>query len=136
MKCAMEMVAIATAEKARQEMEAMKKAEIHRIEVIRKTIEWCEEIGKKLEEMSYAGKIPRYSLCMNRDLTNEMWSSNRDYADKRLSWHYGQELDFPTMEKWFSQYCFQVRIVNSFGWRYNFGQIRLSDIFIEPAPQC
>jgi hypothetical protein len=143
MKCALELQAIAATkkeEKRRQEAEAEAKRQT---EIFNQTIEYCEQIGKKLEEKANAGYAPEVRFLFDYDYyhPNQGYAMEKDakslYADKRPTHsQIGKKFDLDVMTKWFDHYCFTVRHYTTGAWRYGSGYTRVYSVIIEPNREC
>jgi hypothetical protein len=143
MKCALELQAIAATkkeEKRRQEAEAEAKRQT---EIFNRTIEYCEQIGKKLEEKANAGYTPEVRFLFDYDYynPNQGYAMKKDsrslYADKRTTHsRTGEKFDLDVMTKWFDQYCFTLRHSTTGAWSYGSGCTRVYSVVIEPSPEC
>ena len=137
MKCALELMAIATARandiaRAKAEREARE-----REERIKCTIQICEEIGAKLEQKALKGETPTFILRIDK-YNRTLNSSNSEYADKRTSYYpskmAGIEMDY--LQEWFAQYCFTVEIKTFDFWHYGCGEQTGYALTIKPNPEC
>lgn len=143
MKCALELQTIAAAkmeEKRLQEAEAEAKRQT---EIFNQTIEYCEQIGKKLEEKANAGHTPEVRFLFDYDYynPNQGYAMKKDsrslYADKRTTHsRTGEKFDLDVMTKWFDQYCFTLRHSTTGAWSYGSGCTRVYSVVIEPSPEC
>ena len=143
MKCALELQTIAATkieEKRRREAEAEAKRQT---EIFNQTIEYCEQIGKKLEEKANAGYAPEVRFLFDYDFSNPnqgraMEEDARSlYADKRPTHsRIGKKFDLDVMTKWFDRYCFTVRHYTTGAWSYGSGCTRVYSVVIEPNPEC
>ena len=143
MKCALELHTIAAAkieEKRRREAEV--EAE-RQVEIFNQTIEYCEQIGRKLEEKANAGYTPEVQFLFDYDYYNPNQGyamekdSKRLYADKRATHsRIGKKFDLDVMAKWFDRYCFTLRHHTTGAWSYGSGCTRVYSVIIEPNPEC
>ena len=139
MKCAMELMATATARKIEIENEKIAERERYLAKVRKNTIAWCEKIGCQLEEMANQGKSPIFSFVFSEINGDgyEMVSNTTLYADHRESWHStGEKLSLAIIAEWFSQYCFSVYKQKIKVWRYGLGQLNALGVTIKPTPDC
>ena len=137
MKCALELMVIATTRaeeivRAKAEREARE-----REERIKCTIQVCEEIGAKLEKKAEQGETPIYVLRIDK-YNRTLNASNSEYADKRISYYpskmAGLEKDY--LQEWFAQYCFTVEIKTFDFWQYGCGEQTGYTLTIKPNPEC
>ena len=137
MKCAMELITIATKIATEQET-TRRMEEARKIAKTRKdTLEFCEKMANKIEQLAESGKYPIVSFCVDEDYST-MTPTYKDYADGKLSYKYvgTVEVNFEIIQEWFSDYCFQVK-KESYTYRmYGFGYQNGYKITIEPAPEC
>ena len=138
MKCALELVAIASAkaeEIAREkELQKMREKESRRAE----TLKLCERLGAELEQQANEGKVPSVSFRCSGEEGRELVKTYDDYADKRLSYRVrGEAIDLDILKEWFAQFCFEVTVSNFDYYRYGFGWcMNGCSVNIKPSPEC
>jgi hypothetical protein len=137
MKCALELMAIATVKaeeiaKAKAEREARE-----REERIKCAIQICEEIGAKLERMAEQGETPTYTLYVNR-FYRTLNATTSEYADGRTSYYASRNVSFEMdyLKEWFAQYCFIVEKKSFDFWQYGSGEQTGYALTIKPNPEC
>lgn len=135
MRCSMDLMTTAMVVQEEQRVAKQIAEEKHQIEVMEKTVKWCEEVGKILEEKAEKGFSPRHTFVMWG--ADEMIATYDDYADRRKSYKYsGNELNLGVIKEWFKQYCFTLDIQEIEFWKYFYGKVRGLSITIEPDPIC
>lgn len=136
MKCAMELMTVATVraeeikieEAIRKEREAKEKRE--------RTIAYCERLGNLLESKANAGKIPETNFVCSSDGCL-LSATTSDYADRRISYNKTKVvIDFALMAEWFAQYCFEVNLRDFEYWYYGCGKWHGYNVIIRPKPVC
>jgi hypothetical protein len=136
MKCALELVTVATMiaeQKAKEEAERKARLEAEKRE---RTLAFCEKIGEKLEEKANQGNKPCYYFdCTNR--YEPMRSTRKEYADGRES-HIVTDgnMSLKLMKEWFKPYCFIVKVEEMQYWHYGCGHKNGYSISIVPDPDC
>lgn len=136
MKCALELQMIATVKAEENEaLEAIRR-ETARRKLIADTITICEGIGTELEKLANKGKQPRFEFMCSFEQNEMLRTTYRDYADRRESFAHAGYFDMNTLKEWFSNYCFDVQLNSTYGWRYNWGEVRMYRVVIVPNAEC
>ena len=143
MKCALELQAIATA-RSEEKRRLKEKAEAERqAQIYSQTIEYCEQIGKKLEEKAEDGRVPDVHFYFRPEYGNPnqgcalKQDSRSLYADKRTTHSLdGNTFDLSVMAEWFKHYCFVLRYSETGTWAYGAGLTTAYLVTIKPSPEC
>lgn len=150
MKCAGELIAISleNAEKKRireeqERLERERKA-VERLKILKKrTVNWCEKIGKILEEKATNAQPLEYNiiLCesnLTKDICYTLEKVPSRYSDNRADYsvNYNEEIYLPTITEFFEKYCFKVSYWTERIYSYGSGARRAVRVIIKPAPQC
>lgn len=103
-----------------------------------RTIEFCEKLGRELEEQAEKGETPIIRFdCENSDFPRLLVATRKEYADRRVSHNpIGEPLDLNLIIEWFAQYCFEVNCRKCWTWHYGYGQVNYYWVTIAPQPQC
>jgi hypothetical protein len=138
MRCAFDLQMIAKVraeENAKAELLRQRQEDMARTA---RTIEFCEKLGRQLEEMAEKGQTPIIRFdCENSNFPRLLVSTRNDYADRRTSHRStGEPFDLNLMKEWFAQYCFEVDCHKSWTWHYGCGQVSYYWVTISPQPQC
>lgn len=136
MKCALELQMLAAVKAEENAIAEAARKEAARRELIAKTIAFCEDIGVELEMLANKGKKPRFEFMCSWDLDEVLRATYRDYADRRESYTRASRFDMDTLKEWFANYCFDVQLDPTHGWRYNWGEIRMYRVTILPNAEC
>lgn len=136
MKCAVELIAIATAkaeEKAREQ--ALKEAAEKKAREER-TLQLCEELGKKLESKAETGETVKATFYLDKwdcPLTRTF----SDYCDGRESYRASHDpIDLDLVKEWLAKYCFVTQEKEFEHYRYGFGKMVGREIKVIPDPEC
>lgn len=138
MRCAFDLQMIAKVkaeENAKAELLRQRKEDMARTA---RTIEFCEKLGKQLEEMAEKGQTPIIRFdCENSNFPRVLVATRKEYADHRESHNpIGESFDLNLLVEWFAQYCFEVKYLKSLTWHYGCGQMSYYWVTISPQPQC
>lgn len=143
MECALKLQAIAAAKVEENRLREVEAEAKRKVNTFNQTMKYCEQIGKKLEEMANAGYTPRVYFLFDYDYyhPNYGFAMEEDhrspYADKRTTHHrIGEEFDLEVMKEWFAQYCFTLRYYTTYTWKYGHGSYKIYGVIIEPSPEC
>lgn len=136
MKCALELQMIATvrAEKLLEEENARREA-AHQA-IVAETLAFCEKLGQDLEKLAEKGKFPKLEFMSSSDLNQVLVPTYRDYADHRESYTPSGNFNFEVLKNWFAEYCFEVQLHKTYGWRYFWGEISMYRVIISPKAEC
>ena len=136
MKCAMELVVIATAKAEEiKQAELLAKQRAYEEKKAR-TLELCEQLGERLEQLAHAGKTLKIAFECDR-WYQPLKPTHDDYSDGRLSYQGdGKEFDFNVLTEWFNSYCFTVTKEPFSYYRYGWGYCKGYTIIITPQPAC
>lgn len=144
MKCAGELVAISlkVEEQRRLEQERIIAEKLRALKG--KTINWCEEIGKILEEKAMDAQPLEYNISLMIGADGETYypieevsSRYRDgRKDYNIYWSY--DIHLPTIIEFFEKYCFEATLKKFKYAVYSrgFGIFSAYTLTIKPAPQC
>ena len=136
MKCAMELVVIATAKAEEIEQAKLLAKQRAYEEKKARTLELCKRLGEQLEQLANAGKTPKITFQCDK-WYQPLKPTCDDYSDGRLSYRGdGQEFDIEVLTEWFNSYCFAVSKEGFSYYRYSFGYCRGYAITIAPQPAC
>lgn len=136
MKCALELVAIATtrAEEIAREEELRKQREKEAKRAA--TLKMCERLGAELELQANKGQVPSVSFHCSME-GRELIGTCSEYADKRLSHRpKGDVIDLDILTEWFAQFCFEVSVSEFDYYRYCWGLCEGHTVNIKPNPEC
>lgn len=136
MKCALELVAIATAKAEEIAKEkALKEAAERKAREVR-TIQFCEKLEKELESQAERGKTPETTFHLDK------WScpltvTYNDYADGRKSYRGDHDsIDLDMVKEWLAKYCFVTHEKDFEHSRYGWGKMIGLEIHVIPDPDC
>ena len=137
MKCAMELMVIATV-KAKEIEKEKKLSEQREREAKRvRTILYCEKLGNQLEALAENGEKPSISFYCTGYNHRPLTSTFSDYADRRLSYKCcGEPLDLQVMAKWFADFCFAVTLEKFDYYSYGCGICSGYKVVISPKAEC
>lgn len=136
MRCALELQATAAIRAAEIAAENEERKRQARKALQAKTVQFCEALGKTLEERANNGNVPTVSFYFD-GYDRVLEQTTKDYADHRTSYRSTDlRIDLEYLAEWFHQYCFKVSAVKRSGWRYNWGQTDIQLVTIAPAAQC
>lgn len=136
MKCALELQMLAAVKAEENAIAEAARKEAARRELIASTIALCEGIGEELEKLANKGRKPQFEFMCSWDLNEVLRTTYRDYADRRESYTRLSHFDMDTLKEWFANYCFDVQLDPTYGWRYNWGEIRMYRVIITPSAEC
>ena len=142
MKCALELQAISAVRAEEIRQSGIQKTKKEAEEIKKRTIRFCEALGKELEQEAEAGRKPKVVFFFDyswesKYLGRAMESTTKDYADGRVSYRpVGGSINLQEMANWFDKYCFAVKTYEDFVWRYGWGQTKVFLVTIEPAKKC
>lgn len=144
MKCAFELQLIAEVKAAeiakRIAKEKAEKEERERLAREKRTLQFCEQLGERLENIAKNGHFPETDFLA---MTSGFLLSKAHSNPVMYSYNpYEAQLDFKVLENWFAPYCFKVsyKYEKAITYPENYVHARLErQIFrvtITPEPKC